>query len=153
MNFTSELSGFKTLHALTLIFFLSVNLSAQIVIPDLRYENKYGNRWLIAGSALPETREYHFYSPLLSVSTVSVNLYSSAGSKASILLISNNRWRIKCSEKWLSSDITSGEGVKQVTITATENHDTEGRLAHVTITVTGLSPRVIAVYQKVKHEE
>lgn len=153
MNFTSEFSGIKTLYTLILIFFLSVNLSAQTVIPDLCYENKYGNKWLNAKFTLPKIREYHFYSPLLFVSPVSVNLYSSGGSKASILIISNTRWRIICSEKWLSSDILSGEGVRQIIIIATENHDTEGRLAHVTITVAGLSPRVIEVYQKVKHEE
>lgn len=153
MNFTSELSGFKALYALILIFYICVSLSAQTVIPDLRFENKYGNIWLNAKPTFPEIRENHFYLPLLSVSPASVNLYSSAGSKASILIISNTRWRIKCSEKWLSPEIVSGEGVKQVIITATENHDTEGRLAHVTITVAGLSPRVIEVYQKVKHEE
>jgi hypothetical protein len=153
MNSTSELPCFKTLYATILIFSICVSLSAQGVIPDLRFENKYSGKWMNSRPAIPEIRENHFYLPLLSVIPVSVNLYSSAGSKASILITSNTRWHIKCSEEWLSSDIVSGEGVKQVIITATENHDTEGRLAKVTITIAGISPRVIEVYQKAKHEE
>lgn len=142
-----------SLKASILMFFVTINLAAQTAVPVSSFENMYGNKWLNARSAIPEIHENHFYLPLLSVVPVSVNLYSSAGSKSSIFIISNSHWRLRCSEEWISTDIVSGEGVKQVIITATENHDTEGRLAKVTITVAGLSPRVIEVYQKVKHEE
>jgi hypothetical protein len=91
--------------------------------------------------------------PVLNISADSINLSTSEGSTASVMITSNTPWILKCSEDWLVANTTSGDGFRQVVFTAKENMGAEGRSAKITISVNGLPPRIIEVFQKARHEE
>jgi len=91
--------------------------------------------------------------PVLNISAESINLNTSEGSTASVMIMSNTPWILKCSEDSLFANNTSGDGFSQVIFTGKQNMGIEGRSAKVTVTVNGLPPRIIEVFQKAKHEE
>jgi hypothetical protein len=64
------------------------------------------------------------------------------------MITSNTPWTLKCSEPWLSANIETGEGFRQVVFTAKENIASNERKANVTVTMAGMAPRVIQVTQK-----
>jgi hypothetical protein len=89
----------------------------------------------------------------LNISTESVTLFSTQGSKAYVTITTSGFWYLKCSEKWLSANVLSGTGVRKIEIKADENIGTGARSAYVTIYVKGLHPLIIDVLQKARHEE
>lgn len=89
----------------------------------------------------------------LNISTESVTLFSTQGSKAYVTITTSGSWYLKCSEKWLSANVLSGTGVRKIEIKADENIGTGARSAYVTIYVKGLHPLIIDVLQKARHEE
>lgn len=89
----------------------------------------------------------------LNISTESVTLFSTQGSKAYVTITTGGSWYLKCSEKWLSANVLSGTGVRKIEIKADENIGTGARSAYVTIYVKGLHPLIIDVLQKARHEE
>lgn len=89
----------------------------------------------------------------LNISTKSITLFATEGSKANVTIITGKSWYLKCSEEWLSTDVQSGTGVRKVEIKADENIGTGARSAYVTIYVKGLHPLIIDVFQKARHEE
>jgi hypothetical protein len=88
--------------------------------------------------------------PSLNIMTGTLNLESKDGSSASFRVMSNTTWNLKCSESWLSATPATGGNFSQVTVTAKENTASSERSGTVTVTVEGLSPRVIDVIQKAR---
>ena len=89
----------------------------------------------------------------LNISTKSITLFATEGSKAYVTIITGKSWYLKCSEEWLSTDVQSGTGVGKVMIKANENNGMHSRSAYVTIYANGLAPGIIDVFQKARHEE
>lgn len=92
-------------------------------------------------------------APTLNVMPGSIILGAGEGSFISVGIVSNTKWSVKCNDPWIMTNTESGENYKQINISAKENVGAEVRAGKVTITVDGLSPRIIEVMQKARHEE
>ena len=119
--------------------FLDQSTSAQIPFPQSQSIIEYA-------STLIDTS-------ILNISTKSITLFATEGSKAYVTIITGKSWYLKCSEEWLSTDVQSGTGVGKVMIKANENNGMHSRSAYVTIYANGLAPGIIDVFQKARHEE
>jgi hypothetical protein len=81
----------------------------------------------------------------LSVSPSNQNVTAPAGS-TSFTVTSNSAWNVSSDQAWCSVP-TSGNGNGSIPVNYTENTGGSSRLAHITVTVTGLSPVVVTVTQ------
>jgi hypothetical protein len=125
--------------AVICVCFPDQNISAQIPVPLSQLIIEYAST--------------HSDTSKLNISTKSITLFAIEGSRAYVTIITGKSWYLKCSEEWLSTDIQSGTGSKRLVIKANENFGTSARSAYVTIYVNGLTPEIIDVFQKAKHEE
>jgi len=84
-------------------------------------------------------------TPTLSVTPANQNVASSAGT-ANFAVTSNQSWKVVSDQAWCI--VTSG-GVGNGTVIAnyTENLTPNQRIANITITVTGLTPKVVTITQ------
>lgn len=84
-------------------------------------------------------------TPILLVTPSNQNVTSPAGT-TSFALISNSAWTASSDQVWCSIN-TSGTGNGTLTADYTENTTASQRIAHITVSVTGLSPVVVTVTQ------
>jgi hypothetical protein len=84
-------------------------------------------------------------TPTLLVTPSNQNVASPAGT-TSFALTSNSAWTASSDQTWCTVN-TSGTGNGTVTADYTENTTANQRIAHITITVIGLSPIVVTVTQ------
>ncbi len=86
-------------------------------------------------------------APVLNISKDSLTISALMGSTNSFDVTSNMNWTAVSNQSWLSVNKTSGYGNTTLTLTAISNPTITPRIAIVTITVNGLSPKTIIVTQ------
>ena len=86
--------------------------------------------------------------PMLSISPESLIVNAGEGSTASLMIISNTSWTLKCSEPWLLPGEAKGDRFGRVVFTASENNGSTERKAKITLSANGLTPKIISVIQK-----
>jgi hypothetical protein len=105
------------------------------------YTGTYGYYWAIDDVAITGV----ISSPTLSVSPLSQNVAAIAGS-TSFAVTSNSSWTVSSNQAWCTVN-TSGTGNGTITASYTQNTTGAARTANITVTVTGLTPVVVAVVQ------
>lgn len=83
----------------------------------------------------------------VSLSANNLSIGGTANSKTSFDISSNTSWSISSNKDWITSDVTSGENNKTVTLTAQENTGAISRQAIITIEGVGYVPLTITVTQ------
>ncbi len=84
-------------------------------------------------------------TPTLAVTPANQNVTSPLGT-TSFTLVSNSTWTAISDQAWCTVT-SSGTGNGTITANYTENTTTSQRIAHITVTVSGLSPVVVTVTQ------
>ncbi len=92
--------------------------------------------------------DWTFLNPqLLDVSSTALAINAAANSTAMVEVASNVAWTVSSSQPWLTPNLTGSDGNKTVTLTAAANPGVTPRSATVTVSASGLEPRVITVTQ------
>ncbi|MCX6220242.1 MAG: BACON domain-containing protein [Bacteroidia bacterium] len=89
-------------------------------------------------------------APVINFSVETMILNGAEGSSASVMIVSNTPWTLKCSETWLSASEVKGERFTRVVFTAAENNGSSDRIATISVSAAGMEPKVIRVVQKQK---
>ena len=87
-------------------------------------------------------------APVINLSMETMMLNGAEGSSASVMIMSNTPWTLKCSEPWLSASEVKGERFTRVVFTAVENNGSSERSATISVSAPGMEPKVIRVVQK-----
>ncbi|MCU0362664.1 MAG: BACON domain-containing protein [Bacteroidales bacterium] len=88
--------------------------------------------------------------PVIGISHQSLKFPAAGGDSQPVYITSNTGWTLKCSEAWLKASSESGEGFRQLIITAQANEGTGERHAAISIHIPGTDARIIRVVQSGK---
>jgi hypothetical protein len=91
--------------------------------------------------------------PFLTLSPESLRIYSPEGGSVKLIIISNRKWMLYCSEKWISSDQGTGGGFNKLIIKVMENPESFERLAKIVIKADNLPEKIVILSQKARHDE
>ncbi|MFA9389062.1 MAG: BACON domain-containing protein [Prolixibacteraceae bacterium] len=83
----------------------------------------------------------------LEVSATQLAISAAANSTANFTITSNQNWSISSNQSWLSPNVISGSNNSTITLTATQNSDTNSREATITVSAIGITPLTIVVSQ------
>jgi hypothetical protein len=83
----------------------------------------------------------------------SLRVYSGEGGEVKLIVTSNRKWVLHCSEKWISSDSETGGGFNEVIFKVMENPESYERTAEIAIKAEGLPERIVVISQKARHDE
>ena len=85
---------------------------------------------------------------IMSVSSTNINIAASANSTSSFSVTSNTSWTVSADQTWLTVSPVSGSNNAVVIVTALQNTSTiNGRTAKVTISGTGVTKKLVTVFQ------
>ena len=85
--------------------------------------------------------------PYLLTTPSSIDFLYRLNSPKTIDITSNVAWTAASNQPWLTLNTTAGTGIAAITASATDNNGTLGRTATITITGSGLAPKIIVVTQ------
>lgn len=92
--------------------------------------------------------DWAFFNPqLLDVSSTALALSATASNTATFEVTSTTTWTASSSQTWLVPNLTSSDGNKTITLTATANPASTPRTATITVSANGLDSRVVTVTQ------
>lgn len=86
--------------------------------------------------------------PVINVSQDNISFPAEGGKSPTLVITSNTVWNLQMKEPWLNTNMTSGEGFRQLILTAAPNNGTETRTGTLLIKVEGLDPFKIKVVQR-----
>ena len=105
------------------------------------YTGTYGYWWAVDNVSITGTST----GPTLAVSPPNQNVTTPAGS-TTFNVVSNSSWTVLSDQTWCTVN-PSGTGNGTITANYTQNTLPAGRVANITVTVSGLSPVVVTVTQ------
>lgn len=83
----------------------------------------------------------------------SLRVYSGEGGKVKLIVTSNIKWVMHCSENWISSDPISGYGFNELIFKVMENPESYERTAKIIFKAEGLPDKTVILSQKARHDE
>ena len=143
-----KLSPVRGLSSVIFSFLVSSALFAQKQVPS-------------EGTQLLNTIDKYYTSintsaellPFLCFSPKTLRIYSPDGGSVKLIISSNIKWILLCSEKWISLVTETGSGFNEVIINVMENPESFERTAKIVIKTEGLPGKTIMLSQKARHDE
>jgi hypothetical protein len=135
------------------------NSKAVTAIPNpgyqfLKWQNHNGdslsnsNPLILENVACDSSITAIFEVNILDVQNENVTISSEEGSSASVLIVSNLKWKTETDATWFSINFNSGSGSKLITFIANANTSVFPRRATVAVSADGISSQIITVIQE-----